>query len=449
MTIFATFPTTKTLQPYDVIVLGGGTAGVVAAIQAGRAGAKTLLVEKTGVLGGTMTNGGVNNPGLFFAGTRQVIAGIGWEVVTRCLAEAGQEVPDAAKDPATPFWQRHVPVDRFLLPLLLDAMLAEGGVRILLHTMVAAVAPADGQSGWQVTLCTKSGLTTCTCAVLIDCTGDANGAALAGLPLDIPEEVQPATLSCHASGYDLSQLDIAAINRAFQTEVEAGRFRHTDVSFAGGAPDVGRWLATRGENCNHLLGDNARDSEGKTRLELAARRQLLVLYRFLRRQPGLEQLRFEYVAPECGVRETVTIRGKARITLEDYMCGRVWDDAVCYACYPIDLHIASGQGTDVRLLPAGIVPTVPRGALLPDGSRNFLVAGRCLASDRLANSALRVQATCMATGQAAGALAALAARAGVVPEAVSLDDFDALLRQNAAIVPDRPTSRHRASSTPL
>ena len=426
-----------TSKDYDVIILGGGTAGVVAATQAARARAKTLLVEKTGMLGGTMTHGGVNNPGLFFAGTRQVIAGIGWELVNRCLAEAGQELPAAARDPAKPFWQRHVPVDRFLLPLLLDEMIAEAGVTLLFHTMIAAVAPVAGHPGWQVTLCTKSGLDTRTGAVLIDCTGDACGAALAGLPLEIHDEVQAATLSCRATGYDFAQLDIPAINRAFQAEVEAGRLRYTDVSFADGAPDVGRWLATRGENCNHLLGGNARDSEGKTRLELAARRQLLNLYRFLRRQPGLERLRFEYLAPECGVRETVTIRGKARVTLEDYTRGRMWDDAVCYACYPIDLHIASGQGTDVRLLPDGVVPTVPRGALLPEGSRNFLVAGRILSSDRLANSALRVQATCMAMGQAAGALAALAARAGIDPEAVPLADLDALLRQQGAIVPVR------------
>jgi hypothetical protein len=430
-------------EPYDVIVLGGGTAGVVAAIQAGRAGARTLLVEKTGMLGGSMTNGGVNNPGLFFAGTRQVIAGIGWELVTRCLAEAAQELPVAVRAPAEPFWQRHVPVDRFLLPLLLDEMVAEVGVDILLHSMVAAVTPVTGQSGWQVTLCTKSGLETRTCAVLIDCTGDATGAALAGLPLEIPDEVQPATLCCRATGYDLAQLDISAINRAFQAEVEAGRLRYTDVSFADGAPDVGRWLATKGENCNHLLCGNARDSEGKTRLELAARRQLLELHRFLRRQPGLERLRFEYVPPECGVRETVTIRGKARVTLDDYTSGRVWDDAVCYACYPIDLHIATGRGTDVRLLPEGTIPTVPRGALLPEGSRNFLVAGRCLSSDRLANSALRVQATCMATGQAAGALAALASSEGGDPETVPLAKLDELLRRHGAIEPKRDAKEGR------
>ncbi len=81
---------------YDVIVVGGGTAGVVAAIQAGRAGAKTLLVEKTGMLGGTTTTGGVNFPGLFHAWGRQIIAGIGWDLVTRCVAETGGTLPDFA-----------------------------------------------------------------------------------------------------------------------------------------------------------------------------------------------------------------------------------------------------------------------------------------------------------------------------------------------------------------
>jgi phytoene dehydrogenase-like protein len=90
-------------ESYDVIVFGGGTAGVVAAIQAGRAGAKTLLVEKTGMLGGTMTNGAVNFPGLFHAWGRQVIAGIGWELVSRCVAEAGDTLPDFT-DYKRPHW---------------------------------------------------------------------------------------------------------------------------------------------------------------------------------------------------------------------------------------------------------------------------------------------------------------------------------------------------------
>ena len=426
-------------SPYDVIVIGGGTAGVVAAIQAGRAGAKTLLVEKNGMLGGTITTGGVNNPGLFFVGQRQVIAGIGWELVTRCLAETGQPVPLAVTGPDLPFWRRHVRIDRFVFSMLCDEQVVAAGVEVLFHTMVAGVAAASG--GWSVTLCTKTGLTTLTARVLIDASADATAAVLAGFPVDVPDEVQPATLSCHASGYDLTALDIDAINRAFAAEVNAGRLLYTDVSFADQGPDVGRWLATGGENANHVLDGNARDSEGKSALELEARRRLLTLYRFLRNQPGLAHLRLDYLAPECGVRETVTVQGKRRVTVDDYLSGRVWDDAVCYACYPIDLHTACGQGVEVRPLPHGVVATVPRGALLPAGSRNLIIAGRCVSSDRLANSALRVQATCMAMGQAVGAMAALSALTGLDPEELPLAGLFALLRAHGAIVPsDEPST---------
>ena len=124
------------------------------------------------------------------------------------------------------------------------------------------------------------------------------------------------------------------------------------------------------------------------------------------------------------------------MTVEDYQSGRVWDDAVCYSFYPIDLHKSTGGGLQMEPLAEGVVPTLPRGALLPAGSNNFLVAGRCIASDRLANSALRVQATCMATGQAAGAMAALSALTGIDPEALSLAEVHALLRQHGAIVPE-------------
>jgi hypothetical protein len=168
---------------------------------------------------------------------------------------------------------------------------------------------------------------------------------------------------------------------------------------------------------------NAGDSEGKTKLELEARRGLLRLVRFLRTQPGLENLVIDSVSPECGVRETATIKGDATITADDYRTGRIWEDSLCYAFYPIDLHRSDGDGLGKEPLKEGIVPTVPRGALLPKGAKNLLVAGRCVSSDRLANSGLRVEASCMAMGQAAGALAALSAKEG-------------LLEEHGAIVPD-------------
>lgn len=424
---------------YDVMVCGGGTAGVIAAIQAGRAGARTLLVEKTGMLGGTVTMGGVNCPGVFFAWKRQVIAGIGWELVMRCLKETGQSLPAPHNDFEKRHGGYHVPVDRFVFAALCDEAVVAAGVDILFHVMIAAVTPAG--DGWMVTLHTKTGLSRRTARVLVDCTGDANAAALAGLPVRVPEENQPATLSCHASGYDASALDVGAINRAFDAEVKAGRLRYTDAAWSMTGPDMGSWLNKAGENASHVHHINAHDSEGKTRLELEARKAFLRLYRFLRTQPGLEKLRIEYLAPECGVRETATIVGKKTVTVDDYTSGRVWEDAVCYSFYPIDLHVSSGSGIQGRQLDEGVVPTIPRGAMLPAGSRNFMAAGRCISSDRLANSALRVQATCMAVGQAAGAMAALVARTGTEVESLPMSAIHGLLRAHGAIIPEGAPER--------
>jgi hypothetical protein len=293
----------------------------------------------------------------------------------------------------------------------------------------------ERREDWQVTLCTKAGLRVIHAAIVVDCTGDANVADLAGCALRIPAAVQPATLTCHVSGYDLGVLDGRALNAALAAAIQAGELDAMDVGWQTGSVDVMGWLQKHGENAGHIHGFPARTSEGKTALETAARARFLRLYRFLRRQPGLEGLHVDYMAPECGVRETATIVGKATVTAEAYASGRLWADAVCYAYYPIDLHTADGQGLDLRPLTPGVVPTVPMGALLPADNDHLIVAGRSVSSDRLANSALRVQATCMAMGQAAGALAALAARRGSSATGVPAEELRYVLSTQGAIVP--------------
>ncbi len=421
-------------QQYDVVVIGGGPAGVVAAIQAGRAGAKTLLVEKTGMLGGTTTNGGVNFPGLFHAWGRQVIAGIGWQLVTRAVEAAGGTLPDF-----TNYKRAHnllqIRVNVFLYAACCDEAVVDAGVDVLFHTMPGALKPRHDAQGWTLTLCGKEGLFDCKASVVVDATGDANVVAMAGFPINIPEETQPATLSCKASGYVFDQLDIKAINAAIASEVKAGRMANTDAGWNATYPNSGQWLSGGGANASHIHHINARTSQARTVLELEARKSLLRLYRFLRTQPGLEHLVIDHVSPECGVRETATIVGKKTITVEDYRTGRCEDDALCHAFYPIDLHMSTGSGLGKQELVEPVVPSVPRGALLPAGSRNLIVAGRCVSSDRLANSALRVQASCMAMGQAAGAMAALSSRNGMDPEDLVISDIHQLLALHGAILP--------------
>jgi len=415
---------------YDVIVCGGGTAGVVAAIQAGRAGARVLLVEKNAMLGGTLTVGGINAPAHFFAWGHQIIGGIGWELMCQTWAETGQPVPtpELSRETATP---KHLTMDKTVFAALCDTAVLAAGVELLFHAMPAAVR-REGDT-WAFTICTKTGLQETRTKVLIDATGDANVVALAGFDLVRPEIVQPATLQMHCSGYDRETLDYPAIRVAADKAIAAGDLKTTDIAWHNDGPKG--FLRRYGGNANHVRAPHAETSEGKSAAEVEARQAVLRMYRFFRQQPGLANFHVDWICSETGIRETVTIKGKSTITVKDYEAGRTYPDAVCYAFYPIDEHLNDGQGINWRLLGPQILPTIPRGALLPAGSRFLIVAGRCVASDREANSALRVECPCMAMGQAAGAMAALSARTGVDPEELLLADIYALLREHRAIVP--------------
>jgi hypothetical protein len=228
---------------------------------------------------------------------------------------------------------------------------------------------------------------------------------------------------------------MAPIDQAFAEAVARGELSNHDIGWSRTASHVKSWLYKRGENANHIPGINARDSAGRSAIELAGRRSVLRLYRFLRSQPGLERYTLDSLAPQCGVRETATVVGDSTVTAGDYTSGRVWPDALCYSFDPIDLHTAD-EGLDCRQLEPGKVPTVPRGALLPRGLSRLAVAGRCVSSDRAANSALRVQASSMAMGQAAGAMAALGARTQTDLRDLDLAAIRALLRDHHAIVPE-------------
>ena len=423
---------------YDVAVVGAGTAGTIAAIQAGRLGLRTLLVEKNGMPGGTTIVAAVNFPGLFHAWGRQLIGGIGWELVSRAVELAGHELHNFAQVPDR-HWQHQLRVNRALYSSLACEELQQAGVDVLFHAMPAAVEEVE--DGVQLTVCAKTGLETVKTGALIDATGDANAIYMAGYPLNEPEELQPGTLITVLTGYDLQDVNRGELEQAFQAALEDGELEPEDEMFVRNnlwgflSPGLGpgAFEAVKGDNATHIAGVNGRTSAGRTEAELNSRVSLLRVYRFLRRQPGLENFEISFVAPECGIRETATIRGEATVTAEDYESGRLWDDAVSYSFYPIDVHYPGGIRQ--RHLNPNTFPTIPRGALVPQGSRRLLVAGRCLSSDRDANSALRVQASCMGMGQAAAVLAGQAARQGISVMDTDMDEARAALREHGAIVP--------------
>jgi len=371
----------------DVLVVGGGTAGHVAAIQAGRAGAKTLIVERNSQLGGTTTTGGVAFPGLFDAWGKQVIAGIGWELVKESVELDGGQLPNFARVPQR-HWQNQVYTNQFLYAILAEEKCAEAGVEIAYYEFPQAVTKTD--DGWQVDCVGFGTSRRVRCRQIIDCTGGAEVVGLLGFPRLREEERQP--------GSYLFMLG---------KEHEPGR------------------------NQIHRLyvhGADSTNSRTATKANLTGRKAILARVR-------KEKKRLMHLQPETGFRESYRIEGETLITVNDYTSGRVFDDAISYAFYPVDLHTKTGVRP--KPLKPGKVPTIPLSALIPKGSRNIIVAGRCVSSDRLANSGLRVQASCMGMGQAAGVAATLAARSGKTPLKVPLAEIHSVLREHGQIIPGK------------
>lgn len=415
---------------FDVVVIGGGPAGVCAAIAAARAGSSVLLVEKNGALGGTTTVAGVDLPGLFHAWGRQVIAGIGWELVSTVVEVSGDRLPDFSQF-QRPHNHLQVPVHRALYAAVIDAACETARVQVSLHTMLAGLVERD--DSWEVALCGKLGIFHVTGRRVVDCSGDGNAVAMAGYPLRRSQARQPGTLMLRFGGYDPKRLNYREINDRIETAYAAGELHPSD--FPEGSNPSESFLRRRGQGCLDIVGVDGSTSAGRTSAELRARQKMLRLFKFLRQIDGLNGLTVENAALECGIRETNTIVGEAFITASDYTSGRVWPDAVCYSFYPIDIHLPDGNGIDIVPLAHGVVPTIPRSAMIPRGSKHLIVAGRTIAGDQAANSAYRVQATCMATGQAAGTIATLSIEGECAVGDVDLPLMRERLRSQGAILP--------------
>jgi len=420
-------------RQFDCIVAGAGTAGVIAALQCGRIGLKTLLLERSGQPGGTMTSSLIAYPGLFFAWKKQIISGLGWEMVTKCAELSGTELPRFDEQEGM---KRHhlyqIRLSSGLYAALCDEELSLAYVNRLYHAIPVKIERC-GET-WQVTVATQDGETVFETSELIDCSGDASVTVLAGFARIFPNPVQPATFSYRLSGYDPAALDLEAIGRSADDAVRCGKLKYSDLSWSDACfkPQL---LRAFGNNANHIYLECAATAEARSLAEQEGRASVLRAFRFLKRQRGMEKIQLDFVSPECGLRESAVIEGEYTVTEEEYCSGTVYPDSIAYTIYPIDLHVKNDRGVDPVALRDGIVPTIPLRAMLPKGSSHLLAAGRCISSDRRANSALRVQASCMAMGQAAGAAAALAVKCHTTPGNVNIGDLKRLLAEFGAIVP--------------
>jgi hypothetical protein len=409
-----------------VLVIGGGTAGTIAAIQAGRLGARTILVESGSQLGGTTTTAGVDFPGLFHAWGKQVIAGIGWELAVATVKLNSGDLPDFTKPTGRQHWRHQVRLCGNLYAALAEEACVKAGVQLRYYeSPLSVTATAEG---WRVRLAGKGTSVEVVAKQLIDCTGNASVVGLAGLERLREKNRQPGTLIYRLGGYDVATIDMNALQAKLVAARKSGVLKPTDINGT-----IAGFLGKGGESGNHIPGADSSTSETHSATNILGRQSLLRVVRFLKEEPAFALMTIERLQTETGIRETFRIVGETQITHEDYTSGRVFEDAIAHSFYPIDLHYEGGVAP--KHLAEGVVPTIPLRALIPKGSKNLLVAGRCLSSDQLANSALRVQASCMAMGQVAGVTAALAAQENSSPLHVSLTKIRSELVRHGAIVP--------------
>ena len=406
----------------DVTVIGGGTAGVFAAIAAAKSGAETLLIEKNSLLGGTMTVANVNFPGLFFAWGKQIISGPCFEAIKNTLELSGEEMPKITYKPEH-HWQEQILLNRFVYAYTITEMCRRAGVKIIFNSMICEIS--DDSDKVRIAATGKEGMFFITCQNIIDTTGDATVVSLAGYKTQKSEYQQPATLQNHISGYD-STVDY--------TEEISNKMPLFNIPEYITAEKLNNYLKN-GKIDFHIKSVDAHTSEGKTQVEMNALEILMQIYRLYRSVKGLENLKVDFIAEETGIRETVRIVGENTITKEDYLNGKFYPDSVCYSFYPIDLHIPTGIVKEY--LRENIVPKIPYSALIPKGSRHIITAGRCISSDTFANSAVRVQATCMATGQAAGCAAAVRCCGSEKLADINYQDICLRLENIGAIVPKK------------
>jgi hypothetical protein len=416
---------------FDVLVVGGGNAGCAAAIAAARHGARTLLAERYGFLGGTATAAMVGPWMTFHSSRERIVGGIAQEIVERLESQGASpgHLPDSSDYVAT-----ITPFDPEVHKALLFEMMRESGVNLLLHAYFLK-AQIEGPVVRGATFATVGGERGYRATVVIDATADALVAHSAGVPTQQGDErgrVQPATLMFRLSHVDLSAL--AEYLRAHPEEMRsslapqerapgaitavAGLYALWEQARADGLVDLPRELVSFfispypdevTVNMTRVVDVDPLDPDDLTRAEVESRSQTMQLLEFFRRRvPGFANARIAASGTQVGIRESRRIVGRYTLTAQDVLQARRFEDAVARSAYPIDVHNPSGSGTTTHRLAPGTTYEIPYRSLLPVNREQLLVAGRCISTTHEALASTRLTPTVMTLGQAAGTAAALA-----------------------------------------
>lgn len=417
------------LNEYDVIVAGGGPSGIAAAVAAAREGAKTLLVERYGFLGGAGTAMMVNPwmPYWTAGNEQQIIFGVFQELIdgmTR-MGMYGSEKARTAFDPEA-------------LKYVAEHLCRDAGVHLLYHTFLAAVkTSSDGKRIESVQMANKAGLVEMKAAMYVDATGDADLAAFAGAVVEKGREVdstcQPMTLNFRMAHVDIDRMPARAeITRLYLEAKARGEIdcpRENVLYFLTNQPNVIHFNTTR------ILLKDATDPWQLTEAEIEGRRQVHQIVAFLKKDvPGFERAYLQTTSPQIGVRESRRVMGEYVLTAEELLAACKFEDVVARGSYPVDIHNPLGGGTEMRHLQPGEWYDIPFRALIPLKLDNLLIGGRPISATHEAHSAVRVQPIAVAIGQAAGVAAALCVRDGVVPRRLSVRQVqDTLIREGASL----------------
>jgi hypothetical protein len=426
---------------YDVIIVGAGSAGSTAAIAAGRAGAKVLLLERLPFLGGTSTAVLDTFYGFYTPGTRsiRVVNGISEDVMDGLRGYSSW-----LERPNTHGAGTGVTYHPEYLKVVWEKLVRAAGVDILLNAQVLDVEAREGRISALI-VATKAGLRRYTSKTVIDASGDADVCHFAGIGYELAGDIDPAqTLT---TTFKLVNVDVARRKTVSKKEFHA---------LMAAAAESGQYKLPRKEGSDHITpvdhmtatimtrlpsyrktGDgvvNATDPELLSAAEIEGRVQAIEYIRFLRdKVPGYEKAQLATFGIQIGVRETRRVYGQYRLTRDDVIGAKQFDDQIALCGAPIEDH-HGGADTAWGYLPDGQCVGIPFRTLVPRDGQNVLVAGRCFSASHDAHAAVRSMGQTMAMGQAAGTAAAQAVRADGLVASVNVTALRDQLRKDGAIL---------------
>lgn len=406
-------------EMYDLIVAGGGVAGVAAAVSAAREGLRVLLAEQTGVTGGAMTNA------LVYPFMRYTLRKSGRVLAAGLFAEM-QERWKAYRDTS---WETY--------KLVFDDLLSEAGTEVLFHAQLFDVTAKDRQVT-EISVATCAGKRSLRARMFIDATGDGELFYLAGCDCQLGRQedgfCQPMTTCFRLGNVDIARFQaerpmLEERYRARQAEGKITNPRENILVFFGLGEGIVHFNTTR------VIRHDPTDPAALSRAEMIARRQVWEMVEFLREESeAFSHCTLLSLANRIGVRESRKLKGVHILTAEELERGVYFPDTVALGNYGVDIHNPTGTGTTVHYLSDEAYYSIPYRSLLPKEYDNLLVAGRCLSATHEAQSAVRIMPTCVCMGQAAGIAAAVAAETGTALSGVDTDAVRRRLTERGAVL---------------